>query len=205
MVVEMRTMRRRGFTIIEVLLVVTLIAMASVVVSYEVYGRLDKTSLWSSSQKLLRAARFAGLLAGEYHVVCRLHIDRDARTYWLSVQPSRHPLDPVDGDDAAAETSPKRPVVDNPYEQATALPDGLRFGRVLLEGGSDRERGELAITFDMDGSSEAAVVQIAGEEETHSLLIYPWTSRCRLVGRAVEELPVDTVRSDASGGGEGWL
>ena len=182
----MRVRVFRGFTVIEVLLVVTLIAVVSVVVSYEVYSRLDRTALWSSSQKLLRVARYAGLLAGEHHVSCGIHIDLDAGTYWLSVRSQRDGLgEAVEEESGRGELS-QRLVLRNPYEQAMALPEGLRFERVLLDGQRPRERGEWVIAFDPDGSSDAAVIQIGSDRATHSLLIYPWTARCQLFGRAVE-------------------
>ena len=201
----MRVRVWRGFTVIEVLLVVTLIVVASVVVSFEVYSRLDRTALWSSSQKLLRVARFAGLLAGEHHVPCEIHIDLDAGTYWLSVRSRRDRLGGAVEDELGTGELSQRLVPGNPYEDVMVLPEGLRFERVLLDGQSPRERGELVIAFTADGSSDAAVIQIGSDRATHSLLIYPWTARCKLIGRAVEELPVDTVRVDPLRAGEGWL
>ena len=201
----MRVRVFRGFTVVEVLLVVTLIAVASVVVSYEVFGRLDKTALWSGSQKMLRVARFAGLLAGEHHVACEIHIDLDAGSYWLSVGLQRDRLGWWSEDEMGTEELSGRLAVGNPYEEVMVLPKGLRFERVLLDGQPMRERGVVVIAFAADGSRDAAVVQIGNERGTHSLLIYPWTARCQLVGRAVDALPVDTVRVDPSRGWEGWL
>ena len=89
---------------------------------------------------------------------------------------------------------------------STTEPDGLRaagkgklwFAKARVAGGEDAT-GEVTITFEPDGSAEAALVQISSEDDTQTLLVYPWTAKSVLVAGAIDELPTDVVDEGRGG------
>ena len=187
-------MKRRGFTLVEILLIVMIMALASMLVGMEIYRNMDRTALRASTQRLLQAARYARVLAAEHHRQCTLHIDMDDGAYWLTAVETNVPL--VAGAEDGAEDEQ---VIRSIYSRPSKLAEKLWFATVRV-GGSDDESGEVTIRFEPDGSAEAALVQISSADDTQTLLVYPWTAKSVLVEGAVDELPTDVVDLGRGGG-----
>ena len=185
-------MKRGGFTIIEILVVTTIIAILSTVVAFHVYYRRDSVSLRSASVGLSRSARYARLLAGEHHKLCRLHVNLDKGTYWLTVLVGQAADKQREATDALGWR-----VVKDVCVHPEMLAEDLRFSLAQVQGAATVRQGEIAITFNVDGSADAGLIQIGNEDETHTVLIYPCTAKVTLHSRTIDELPSDTIDLDA--------
>ncbi|MBN1437132.1 MAG: type II secretion system protein [Sedimentisphaerales bacterium] len=181
-------MRSRAFTLIELLLVVTIFAMAAVLTGLAIYHRTDHTALASSSRRLLNAVRYARLSAAEHHRSCQLHIDIADGRYWLTAQQSGIPVTQLDASDAADQA-----IVTEEFANPSQLPTKVRFAVVRVAGDSDTRQNEICITFHEDGTADAALIQLATEDEVVTLLIYPWTGRAELRTAAIDVLPSQTA------------
>ena len=192
-------MKRKAFTIVEVVLVVLVIALVSTLAAFDVYRELDSTMLRSSSLGLQRAARYARLIAGQKHQPCRLYINLDEGTYWLTIVKTGTPVGRENEDVKATGILEG----ENVYSQARKLPEKLHFRWVQVEGDKTAVReGRVSIAFNVDGSAQAGLIQISSENAVQTLLIYPCTARSELYGKAIDDLPSETIDLDARGAGE---
>ena len=188
------SMVRTGFSILEILVVVFIISMMGTVMGVRFYQSLDATELRATGHRLLNMARYARLLAGQDHVPVRLHVNLDDGTYWLTVRQTDEVVDPAID---PAQASERR--VHDSNSGSHRLSEKLRFSRAEVQGESAVTDGEITIDFGVDGSAQAALVQISSAEQTFTLLVFPWSARAQLQGQAVDTLPIDTVDLDKAG------
>ena len=180
-------MRRDGFTLIELLLALTLVALLAVLGGFELYRQFDRVALAGSVRRLLQVAGHARLLAAEHHRLCRVHIDLDRGTYWLTAEEL--------GVAVEAETEARaEPIVAETYARPRQLGEKVWFESARVGQGPIRRTGRTEITFNVDGSAEAALVQVSNRHDTQTLLVYPWTGKVQLKKGAINELPSDAVR-----------
>lgn len=181
-------MRRNGFTLIEILLVVIIFALGAVLAGMAVYRRTDRMALHSSAQRLLQMARYAHLQAAEHHQECQLHIDISEGRYWLNAQQSGVPVSELAGDESEVDG-----ILAEEFSRPSVLPTKVRFALVRTEDEDVTSGGETIICFAEDGSAEGGLVQLATEKGAITLLVYPWTGKAELRVGAIEELPSETL------------
>lgn len=70
-----------GFTLVELLLVLVLIAILAGSMVASLTGRKDSFSLQTSARDLAATIRFAGQFARQYHTTCRICFDEAGRRY----------------------------------------------------------------------------------------------------------------------------
>lgn len=183
-------MKRPGFTVVEILLVVTFIAVSSTLIGVAVYRNLDRVSLSGGARRVLHVARYARLLAAEHHRPCTLHIDLDQNSYWLTAHQNHVPIA-----DTVESAIPAGDIVNNVYARPNALPDPLSFSLVRTVN-HQHTAGHAQISFNADGTADAALVHIASKDETLTILIYPWTGKAILKDHTIIDLPTDTINLD---------
>ena len=175
----------RGFTLVEVTVVVIIVAVLAGMVVPRMVGSVSSSELREAARGLLMAATYAREYAVTRRCCCRLSILPDQRRYVLEYQP-----DPE-----------RRPgeyeVLQGGLVKFAALPERVRLERVKIQR-ADRRRGpEKCIIFQPTGESDAAVVGITDGRRTYSLLVFPSTGRARLVEGRVEQMPSDREDLDA--------
>lgn len=185
--------KQKGFTLVEILLVVMLVAVASTWAAFTVYQGLDSTALRSGSLSVQRAARFARLLAGQKHQLCKLYINLDENTYWLEVIPAGQPV----RKDTKEEPEQEEGIleIENVYKQKRKLPEKVRFYLTQVEEEKVKS-GQIAITFKAVGGAEASLIQVGTDKEIVTLVIYPVTGRLELFHEAINELPRERIDLD---------
>ena len=183
---------RGGFTLIEILLVVLIIAMASTWGAFSIYQGLDSTALRSGSLSLQRVGRYGRLVAGQMHRGCQLHVNLDEGTYWLSVQKAVEAV----GNEKDNKKTEQALMFGNDYGRIRKLPEKLRFSLANIEGQGVVTSGEVSVNFYVDGSAQAGLIQISSDSETQTLMIYPCTARVELVSGVIDVLPSDTIDLD---------
>ena len=204
---------RQGFTVVEVLAVMVVIALAGLFAGLEIYQRLGTGTMESSTQGLLQMAGYAQLWSAEYHRRSQLHINIAKNTYCLTVTPEATAVGGSAargvGADAKVLTKAAEPVTDSSgvattrlpggghgMTQRRSLPEGVRFGLVRVAGPQQTDTAEVTIAFEPNGSADAGLIQIVGNNEVWTILIYPWSGRAELISHAVSKLPTDMIGAD---------
>lgn len=187
-------MKRNGFTLIEILLVTVLIALAGTIIGVRFFRNLDRTALRSASQKLLHMTRYAQLLAGQHQQPTELHINLEEGAYWLTTLP------PLSSDPEIGSSETDEPqIVDNVFFRPGQLPDKLRFTRAQAAGMPPVTGGEITIKFYTDGTAQAGLIQLSSRSKTFTVLIHPRTARAELKAASIDELPHGALDLDNAG------
>jgi prepilin-type N-terminal cleavage/methylation domain-containing protein len=187
-------MSRKAFTLLEILVVTVLIALASTIIGIQFFRNLDRTALRTAGQKVLHMARYAQLLAGQHQQPTELHINLDEGKYWLTTLPS-----PAAAPEISSADSPEPQVVDNVYITPGKLPDKLRFARAQTTDLQPVTAGEIIIKFHTDGTAQAGLIQLTSRSKTFTILILPRTARAELKADTINQLPPDMLDLDNDG------
>ena len=178
----------QGFTLVEILVAVTIIALASTWGAFHLYRELDSVTLRNAGQRLLHTARYARLLAGEKHLACTLHIEPNKGTYWLTTQQGGIPVGAETTD-----TANRQQTVHDLWVRPATLPERVRFGQIRIQDAKTGDSDPAEIAFNVDGSADAALIQITIGKLTNTLIVYPWSARAELLAGAVDRLASDVV------------
>ncbi|MBN1845143.1 MAG: prepilin-type N-terminal cleavage/methylation domain-containing protein [Sedimentisphaerales bacterium] len=197
---------RRGFSLLEILLVILLIAMASTIVGLQFFEKLDENALHNAARKLLHQAGMARLLAGEQQQPCRLHVDLDKGTFWLTRQTPDPTPATIPGTTPGARPSASttgRPNADRAFSDVFlrpgTLPKRIRFVRAQRAPDAAVTTGVITIDFYRDGTAQAALIQLGSRDRTVTVLIHPHTARAQISATAVAQLPDDTIDLNQAG------
>ena len=175
----------RGFTLVEVTVVVVIVAVLAGMIVPRLVGSLASSQLREAARGLLIATRYARDFAVTHRCCCRVRLIPAERKSVVECQtdPQRRPneYEPIQGG----------------IFRFSALPEQVRFGRVRIEAAEQRAEEPDCITFRPTGGCEAAVIELTDGRRGYSLLVFPNTGRTRLVQGAVESLPGDREDLDA--------
>ena len=206
--------RSGGFTLIEVILVITIIAVVVTGATFGL-GAVTRTRLRAASVKVMSAARFAYNRAITHGTTLRLHFDFEKDT--MAVEESATPVtlatdeqlesdtgDAIDPWDLARSrlekpleaptpTSPFGPIT-NPsgkaIEKYTAQPlgDGVSVHALITPHETDKRMdGEGSVYFFPVGIAEQAVIQLGDSSDAvYSVEIHPLTGNARIHNFAYE-------------------
>jgi prepilin-type N-terminal cleavage/methylation domain-containing protein len=170
--------RVTGFTLVELLVVLVIIATLAAVAVPSMSGALQSTALRESAQRLVLTARYARSYAITHGCECRLTFDTAANTYALTYRP--------DPDEDRFE-----PVVGG--GRTHRLERGVKFG--LVRAGSGESGG--VITFLPTGEADASAVQVTDGSRVFTLLVAERTGRVTLHEGEALEAPRDWEDLDA--------
>ena len=185
-------MRRKGFTIIEILVAITIIALASTWAAVVIYREIGSTTLKSTALALQRTAQYGQLIAGQKHQPCQLQINIDEKTYRLNIIKRNYAVNKNE------ETQTFEGVLESEdiYSQIKKLPENIHFGLVITEDQQTEHNGEVSVSFHVDGSAQAALIQLRYEDEVQTILINPVTAKAELYNEALETLPSERFDLD---------
>ena len=176
-----------GFTLIEILLVVAIIALLAAAAGPIFIGTYKRHSIEKSARQLLLAAKYARTIAIERQASCYLRLDKDKHRYTISMQvPDRDA-------DRMVET-----VIKDNYFKPTELGKSITFEKIAVA--PRRIQSEPAapdaITFYSDGSADMALVQIGDGRRHYHLRIAAATGRGRLQRGPADEAKPDIIDLD---------
>lgn len=189
-----KVMQRKGFTIVEILVAITIIALASTWAAVVIYRGIESTTLRSTALALQRTARYGRLIAGQRHQLCRLQINMPERTYRLNIIKRGYAVNK----DEETETFVYKGVLESEdiYSEEKRLPDNINFGLVIVEDQQTEQSGEASVSFHVDGSAQAALIQLRYEDDVQTILINPVTAKAELYNKAIEALPSERFDLD---------
>jgi len=176
----MKVKRWGGFSLLELVVVVAIMAMMASLVGIRYYQRMEKVVLRGAAYRVLNMAQYGRLLAGEEHRPCRLNINLTDGTYWLTEQLTGIPVD-----DESYEEGGQELTISDSYARPSALPERIKFKMVEVAGLVVEGSGEVAIEFKADGTAESSSIQIGGDKRVYTVVIEPWTGRAEVVGEGL--------------------
>jgi prepilin-type N-terminal cleavage/methylation domain-containing protein len=208
--------QKQGFTLIEVILVVTIIAVVVTGATFGL-GAITRTRLRSASFRVMSAAQFAYNRAITQGTTTRLHFDFDKDT--MAVEESEMPvtlatdeqlesdtggaINPWDLARARLEKPLDPPELRSPFQpitnasgtvlkRYTAQPvgDGISVHALITPHDLEkRVEGEGSVYFFPGGLTERAVIQLSDSSDTvYSIEIHPLTGNARIHNFAYEPL-----------------
>ena len=179
---------RRGFTLIEILLVVTVIALLAGAVGGRFMGTYQSRLVAKAARELVLACQYGQVLAVEHQILVKLKLDQRGNRYALVVY-------------RISETTGRteQQEIDNQYFKPTELPGDLQFEEVYVrsrtdfEGAEDTQRNDIA--FLPNGSADEALVRIGNGRTSYTLQVSAVTGKVSMAFGQVQ-MVTDTIDLD---------
>lgn len=176
-----RVGKYRAFTLIELLAVAAVIAMAAVGTTTLLMRGNQKTAVMRYGQELALAARAARIHAVQNSQTCRLVLEQGNRRFYV-VGPAEETL--VPGEEAVISTPLSRPV---------QMPETITFEKIGILGEGEEQ---TEIVFRPNGSAQTAILQIGDGKYHATVTILEATGRIKMTPGELTTLLVDQVDLD---------
>jgi prepilin-type N-terminal cleavage/methylation domain-containing protein len=171
--------KRRGFTIIELLVVAMIIALMAGATFTFGYLRYKTAVVGQTARKLMLAAKYARLIAVENQIRCKLVIIETDKKFFL-----------IAGEN----------IISNPYTKPTTFDDNVNFQSVAITRSSpdseDSSKGQYVINFMPDGTADAAVMQITNGKTSYTVTISPATAKAKVYSGVQKNISVGVIDLD---------
>ncbi|MBO9668443.1 MAG: prepilin-type N-terminal cleavage/methylation domain-containing protein [Bdellovibrio sp.] len=189
-------MNRRGFTLIEVMIVLAIVAGLIVVGAPRIFKK--QTNIKATARHFLVLTRTVRNKARINNSTYRLVISMDGNTskYWVEKSSGPVPIDPEAAEKAREEAKNRSMNDEGPpplfqpdksvLKKPESLPDGLRFAQVETVNTKEPiTSGEAYIHFFPEGFVEAGSIQITdGNKLTWTLVFNPLTGQADIIEKA---------------------
>jgi len=185
---DTRRTQRAGFTLVEVLLVVMIVALVAGVGGGIYVGTYKRLLVEKAARGFVLGARYARIKAVERQSPCIMKLDTKNEAFGLLIY-------------AMVENAGETTLValrDSYFKKPVEFADGVEFEHVSITavGGSDSAQGD-EIVFAPDGTAQWAVVQIGNGSNHYTVSINGATGKARMqfgVADSVETGPRDLER-----------
>lgn len=191
----------RGFTLVELLIVLGVIALATTFVVPALQS-VSGANARKAAGELAGSMRALFDMAALRHSRCALTLDLDGQAWWADCGGGRA----ASGGDAGHAESLEDRFPDERDEEIRrllaktqfgaledrvvkkrGLPGGARFGPVRVEGRRDAiEEGKAYVQFFAGGQAQRAYVPIVDGSNRYTIVVEPFTGRTRVVAGDVE-------------------
>jgi len=169
---EFRTSNPRGFTLIELSVVIALMGIILLITYPRFENSLFASNIKQASRRLSAAVRYAQSQAAYKRKICRIYFNLDRNVYWLSIQ--------GDDDDFVIDTSF--------LGQEKKLPDGVFFEDVISPRDGKVTEGQTFTQFLPKGLVDRSQIHLRDEAgRIFTLIIQPLTAEIRFFDTYVEE------------------
>jgi prepilin-type N-terminal cleavage/methylation domain-containing protein len=168
--------QHNGFTLVELLVVVSLIVLLTGAVGGVYLGTYKKRIIEKAAREMLLTAKYARIVAIQRQQSCKLQFDRENNRFWLAV-------------DAPGELTgqTKETVIKDVYSKPVEFEGNVRFENIMIRlGGAAGEDGwqedneQTEIVFTAVGTADAAAVTIGDGKSRYTLIISAATGKAKL-------------------------
>ncbi len=171
--------KRRGFTIVELLVVAMVIALMAGASFTFGYSRYKTAVVGQTARKVMLAAKYARLSAVDNQVQCKLVISETDKKFFLT----------------AGEN-----IISNPYTKPTNYDSSVSFASVTitpsLPSAEESSEGQYVISFMPDGTADTAVMQITNGKTNYTVTISAATAKAKVYSGLREDIPVGVIDLD---------
>jgi prepilin-type N-terminal cleavage/methylation domain-containing protein len=184
---------RGGFTFIEIMVVIVLIALFAGAVGGAYSGPYKRMLLNKAARDVLLAAKYARTAAIEQQKVCKLVMDTINGLVMVRV---------VDWDEEAGQASESE--TRNAYWRTSKLGGDARFEMVMVDRNEEDAAttdgmDEYTVTFDPDGTAENAIIQVGDGKKHYTVTISEATGLAKVAEGIATEFKSDTIDLDDAG------
>ena len=177
---------KSGFTIVELLVVITIIALLAGIGGGFHIGTYKRMLVEKTARDLFLAAKYARIMAIEKQKSCRLALDTTNGGFFLS-------YDEFNEETGKTEQTVVRDMYSKPVELASAV----KFEDVQITSiGLEEAEETTEIVFLPNGTAQSAVIQIGDGENHYTVSIYAATGKAAVKPGTVEEVEIKTVDLD---------
>ena len=190
------TMIKKGFTLVEMILVIVLIGLLSGVGAGFAHGTLKSLQVKKAARDFLLAAKFARITAIEQQQICAIEINREENLFNVVIEVN----DPQTGEILQV-------PINNQFFKPVKFPSGVVFEEIQINNlGAPLIREEsdviLPIFFYPNGTTQASVVQIGDGRSHFTISTNPATGRTKLFSGTAEQAETGVIDLDVAEYGE---
>ncbi|MBW8041283.1 MAG: type II secretion system protein [Planctomycetes bacterium] len=177
---------KSGFTIIEVLVVITIIAlMASVGGGYWI-GTYKRMLVKKTARDFFLAAKYARIMAIERQKPYRIEMDTTNGGFFLATDQLNEETEQTE-----------QTIVRDLYSRPVEFVDAVKFEDIQITPiGSESSDEQTAIVFSPNGTAQSAVIQIGDGENHYTVNIYAATGKATVHPGTAKEVEITTVDLD---------
>jgi len=180
---------RYGFTIVEMLLVVVVIALVAGASGRIWLGTYKNMLARKSARELLLAAKYARMLAIERQSPCRIILDAENNRFWLVIN------------EFSEETGQtEQVIVRDLYFKPVEFDSSVKFENIqIAPTGLEQtsEAGEeAAIVFQPDGTTRSAVIQIGNDKNHYTVSISAATGKAKMHFGQTKDAKISVIDLD---------
>ena len=185
----MKTRKRntkRGFTIIELLVVITLIALIASVGSGFYVGTYRRMLVEKTTRDFFLAAKYARIMAIERQKQYRIELDTANGGFYLATNQLNQETEQTE-----------QTIVRDLYSKPVEFDGAVKFENIQITPiGSESSDEQTAIVFSPNGTAQSAVIQIGDGENHYTINIYAATGKAAVQPGTAQEIKMTTVDLD---------
>ena len=182
--------RKGGFTLIELLVVIVIMTILTGIGAGIFTGTSQKLQVQKAASSLLLMAQFARMSAIEQQRAYKIYLDTSTNEFYVVTTL-------FDEQSNTAEEI----VIDDSLCAPVILSDSIIIEDVRILSNEYNSGGKsnnvYIITFEPDGTSQPAVVQIGDQQTHYTLSINEITGKSKLYDGTIDNVKVDTVDLDS--------
>ena len=188
-IVRRPTGKAGGFTLVELLVVVALIALVGSVGGGMYMGTHNRLLVEKAARQFLLAAKYARIMAIEQSRSYELHLDPETRQFMVTTAE-------WNAESGAAEVV----IVRDYYCKPVTLEGDVAFEAVKIASltgeTASADQAQQRIAFKPDGSAESAVVQFGDGDTHYTVAILASTGKASLTVGTADEVRIAVVDLD---------
>ncbi len=177
---------KRGFTIIEVLVVITIIALIAGVGGGYYIGTYKRMLVEKAARDFFLAAKYARIMAIERQKPYRIELDTTNGGFSLATDQLNEETEQTE-----------QTIVRDLYSKPVEFNEAVKFENIQITPiGSESSDEQTAIVFYPNGTAQSAVIQIGDGENHYTINIYAATGKAAVQPGTAQEIKMTSVDLD---------
>jgi prepilin-type N-terminal cleavage/methylation domain-containing protein len=177
---------KAGFTIVELLVVITIIALIGGVGTGFYIGTYKRMLVERAARDFFLAAKYARIMAIEQQQPYRIELDTTNGGFHLATEQLNQESEQTE-----------QTIVRDLYTKPVEFDDAVKFENIQITPIGSESSDELtAIVFSPNGTAQSAVIQIGDGENHYTVNIYAATGKAAVLQGIAQEIKITTFDLD---------